>query len=208
MKGDEMETKKIGGSVNLMVSHPGFLCFRKPHFLSFLIHFYFPTQRWSFFATETQNFYKSEVNKEDMYIRYIHKLCDLHLQAEDFTGNARRRLFSSHLQCACVTPAFIYSGQERKTGRASAAQGNLRTAAQTSQRRSVVPGQTSQPGEKSLRRNNQNLCSVSPAGLKGRDWLILLHRAARFFALVIYFLLLKKVTFVFKTLGGEDAACE
>lgn len=21
-----------------------------------------------------------------MYIRYIHKLCDLHLQAEDFTG--------------------------------------------------------------------------------------------------------------------------
>uniref|UniRef100_A0A8C9YVA3 Dedicator of cytokinesis 3 n=1 Tax=Sander lucioperca TaxID=283035 RepID=A0A8C9YVA3_SANLU len=43
MKGDEMENKKIGGSVNLM------------------------------------NFYKSEVNKEDMYIRYIHKLCDLHL---------------------------------------------------------------------------------------------------------------------------------
>lgn len=22
-----------------------------------------------------------------MYIRYIHKLCDLHLQAEDFTGD-------------------------------------------------------------------------------------------------------------------------
>lgn len=36
-----------------------------------------------------QNFYKSEVNKEDMYIRYIHKLCDLHLQAEDFTGNCK-----------------------------------------------------------------------------------------------------------------------
>uniref|UniRef100_A0A3Q0T2Q9 Dedicator of cytokinesis 3 n=1 Tax=Amphilophus citrinellus TaxID=61819 RepID=A0A3Q0T2Q9_AMPCI len=52
MKGDEMENKKIGGSVNLM------------------------------------NFYKSEVNKEDMYIRYIHKLCDLHLQAEDFTEAA------------------------------------------------------------------------------------------------------------------------
>uniref|UniRef100_A0A672HQ14 Dedicator of cytokinesis 3 n=1 Tax=Salarias fasciatus TaxID=181472 RepID=A0A672HQ14_SALFA len=46
MKGDEMENKKIGGSVNLMV------------------------------------------NKEDMYIRYIHKLCDLHLQAEDFTEAA------------------------------------------------------------------------------------------------------------------------
>uniref|UniRef100_A0A3P9JKJ7 Dedicator of cytokinesis 3 n=1 Tax=Oryzias latipes TaxID=8090 RepID=A0A3P9JKJ7_ORYLA len=52
MKGDEVESKKIGGSVNLM------------------------------------NFYKSEVNKEDMYIRYIHKLCDLHLQAEDFTEAA------------------------------------------------------------------------------------------------------------------------
>uniref|UniRef100_A0A671Y7F9 Dedicator of cytokinesis 3 n=1 Tax=Sparus aurata TaxID=8175 RepID=A0A671Y7F9_SPAAU len=52
MKGDELENKKIGGSVNLM------------------------------------NFYKSEVNKEDMYIRYIHKLCDLHLQAEDFTEAA------------------------------------------------------------------------------------------------------------------------
>lgn len=36
-----------------------------------------------------KNFYKSEVNKEDMYIRYIHKLCDLHLQAEDFTGTQR-----------------------------------------------------------------------------------------------------------------------
>lgn len=39
------------------------------------------------FLTQTQNFYKSEVNKEDMYIRYIHKLCDMHLQAEDFTGS-------------------------------------------------------------------------------------------------------------------------
>lgn len=40
-----------------------------------------------FLLINPQNFYKSEVNKEDMYIRYIHKLCDLHLQAEDFTGN-------------------------------------------------------------------------------------------------------------------------
>uniref|UniRef100_A0A3Q2XU00 Dedicator of cytokinesis 3 n=1 Tax=Hippocampus comes TaxID=109280 RepID=A0A3Q2XU00_HIPCM len=52
MKGDEVENKKMGGSVNFM------------------------------------NFYKSEVNKEDMYIRYIHKLCDMHLQAEDFTEAA------------------------------------------------------------------------------------------------------------------------
>ncbi|KAM6977028.1 dedicator of cytokinesis protein 3-like isoform 1-T1 [Aplochiton taeniatus] len=35
-----------------------------------------------------QNFYKSEINKEDMYIRYIHKLCDLHIHAEDFTEAA------------------------------------------------------------------------------------------------------------------------
>uniref|UniRef100_A0A8C3CUD5 Dedicator of cytokinesis 3 n=1 Tax=Cairina moschata TaxID=8855 RepID=A0A8C3CUD5_CAIMO len=32
------------------------------------------------------NFYKSEINKEEMYIRYIHKLCDMHLQAENYTG--------------------------------------------------------------------------------------------------------------------------
>ncbi|KAI4794892.1 hypothetical protein KUCAC02_031776 [Chaenocephalus aceratus] len=31
------------------------------------------------------NFYKSDINKEEMYIRYIHKLCDMHLQAENFT---------------------------------------------------------------------------------------------------------------------------
>ncbi|CAO2633673.1 Dedicator of cytokinesis protein 3 [Lemmus lemmus] len=32
------------------------------------------------------NFYKSEINKEEMYIRYIHKLCDMHLQAENYTA--------------------------------------------------------------------------------------------------------------------------
>ncbi|XP_041446710.1 dedicator of cytokinesis protein 3 isoform X1 [Xenopus laevis] len=34
------------------------------------------------------NFYKSEINKEEMFIRYIHKLCDLHLQAESYTEAA------------------------------------------------------------------------------------------------------------------------
>ncbi|KAG5279466.1 hypothetical protein AALO_G00078090 [Alosa alosa] len=34
------------------------------------------------------NFYKSEVTKEDMYIRYIHKLYELHLQAENYTEAA------------------------------------------------------------------------------------------------------------------------
>uniref|UniRef100_A0A8C7W7B1 Dedicator of cytokinesis 3 n=1 Tax=Oncorhynchus mykiss TaxID=8022 RepID=A0A8C7W7B1_ONCMY len=31
-------------------------------------------------SSNLMNFYKSEMNKEEMYIRYIHKLCDLHLQ--------------------------------------------------------------------------------------------------------------------------------
>ncbi|XP_077433712.1 dedicator of cytokinesis protein 3-like isoform X3 [Vanacampus margaritifer] len=34
------------------------------------------------------NFYKSEINKEEMYIRYIHKLCDMHLQADNYTEMA------------------------------------------------------------------------------------------------------------------------
>uniref|UniRef100_A0A8C7F844 Dedicator of cytokinesis 3 n=1 Tax=Oncorhynchus kisutch TaxID=8019 RepID=A0A8C7F844_ONCKI len=36
----------------------------------------------------TSNFYKSEINKEEMYIRYIHKLCDMHLQADNYTEAA------------------------------------------------------------------------------------------------------------------------
>uniref|UniRef100_A0AAZ3QZD8 Dedicator of cytokinesis 3 n=1 Tax=Oncorhynchus tshawytscha TaxID=74940 RepID=A0AAZ3QZD8_ONCTS len=39
-------------------------------------------------SSNLMNFYKSEMNKEEMYIRYIHKLCDLHLQAEDYTESA------------------------------------------------------------------------------------------------------------------------
>ncbi|XP_075869291.1 dedicator of cytokinesis protein 3-like [Nelusetta ayraudi] len=34
------------------------------------------------------NFYKSEINKEEMYIRYIHKLCEMHLQADNYTEAA------------------------------------------------------------------------------------------------------------------------
>ncbi|XP_035238062.1 dedicator of cytokinesis protein 3-like [Anguilla anguilla] len=52
LKGDEIESKKIGCTVNLL------------------------------------NFYKSEINKEEMYIRHIHKLCDMHLQAENYTEAA------------------------------------------------------------------------------------------------------------------------
>lgn len=74
-----MENKKIGGSVNLMVRHEE--CFSEN--ISTCENMFYTLM----FLIQSQNFYKSEVNKEDMYIRYIHKLCDLHLQAEDFTGN-------------------------------------------------------------------------------------------------------------------------
>lgn len=42
----------------------------------------------------SQNFYKTELNKEEMYIRYIHKLYDLHLKAQNYTGeNEARHVF-------------------------------------------------------------------------------------------------------------------
>ncbi|XP_013793448.2 dedicator of cytokinesis protein 1-like, partial [Limulus polyphemus] len=34
------------------------------------------------------NFYKNEINRKDMYIRYIYKLCELHLPAENYTEAA------------------------------------------------------------------------------------------------------------------------
>lgn len=43
-----------------------------------------------------QNFYKSEINKEEMYIRYIHKLCDMHLQAENYTGEEHVQVQAEH----------------------------------------------------------------------------------------------------------------
>lgn len=46
----------------------------------------------------SQNFYKSEINKEEMYIRYIHKLCDMHLQAENYTGTVH-----THTQSHTIT---------------------------------------------------------------------------------------------------------
>ncbi|XP_070611617.1 dedicator of cytokinesis protein 4 [Erythrolamprus reginae] len=43
------------------------------------------------------NFYKTELNKEEMYIRYIHKLCDLHLKAQNFTEAAYALLLYDEL---------------------------------------------------------------------------------------------------------------
>lgn len=34
------------------------------------------------------NFYKDEINRKEMYVRYIYKLCDLHLPAENYTEAA------------------------------------------------------------------------------------------------------------------------
>lgn len=49
-----------------------------------------------------QNFYKTELNKEEMYIRYIHKLYELHLKAQNYTGNNR----STYL-CRSVSFSFF-----------------------------------------------------------------------------------------------------
>lgn len=34
---------------------------------------------------------KCEITKEDMYIRYIHKLCELHVQVHNYTGMEREK---------------------------------------------------------------------------------------------------------------------
>ncbi|KAG7257672.1 hypothetical protein CRUP_038096, partial [Coryphaenoides rupestris] len=34
------------------------------------------------------NFYKSEINKDEMYVRYVHKLCDMYLQAHNYTESS------------------------------------------------------------------------------------------------------------------------
>ncbi|KAE8615848.1 hypothetical protein XENTR_v10008638 [Xenopus tropicalis] len=43
------------------------------------------------------NFYKTELNKEEMYIRYIHKLYDLHMKAQNFTEGAYTLLLYDEL---------------------------------------------------------------------------------------------------------------
>lgn len=107
MKGDETENKKIGCTVNLLV---GVLSCRSA------ASFYFTNKNHFFFLctrsdcgclcfVSSQNFYKSEINKEEMYIRYIHKLCDMHLQAENYTGAARAVTATTpkHVSDVCFT---------------------------------------------------------------------------------------------------------
>ena len=35
----------------------------------------------------TQNFYR-EINRTEMYVRYLHKLCDLHQECDNYTEAA------------------------------------------------------------------------------------------------------------------------
>uniref|UniRef100_A0A8C4M0S0 Dedicator of cytokinesis 3 n=1 Tax=Equus asinus asinus TaxID=83772 RepID=A0A8C4M0S0_EQUAS len=58
-----------------------------------LKHLWHPLSSLCVFRSLLQNFYKSEINKEEMYIRYIHKLCDMHLQAENYTGEWEAETF-------------------------------------------------------------------------------------------------------------------
>ena len=115
MKGDETENKKIGCTVNLLVRfiitiviyhYHSPTCWFSPKIYQikippykyvpadlenhpliqkFYVEFYQEMKLCVCFVS-FQNFYKSEINKEEMYIRYIHKLCDMHLQAENYTG--------------------------------------------------------------------------------------------------------------------------
>lgn len=66
MKGDEMETKKIGGSVNLMVSHPWFV-----HFKSSGCFFFFSQFNYLFiFTFSTQRrFFLCDWNPEFLQVR-------------------------------------------------------------------------------------------------------------------------------------------
>ena len=92
MKGEETENKKVGCTVNLMVrGHELFLLTGTARVSLAWVWKLFSKQETltlCMFCILLQNFYKSEINKEEMYIRYIHKLCDMHLQAENYTGES------------------------------------------------------------------------------------------------------------------------
>lgn len=66
-----------------------------------------------------QNFYKTELNKEEMYIRYIHKLYDLHLKAQNFTGNwteTRKRYLGLWFAVFCKPVICILSAEHTNLG--------------------------------------------------------------------------------------------
>lgn len=62
-----------------------------------------------FVADPRQNFYKTELNKEEMYIRYIHKLYDLHLKAQNYTGTDKAKTPARFPPCCCGSFCLIIS---------------------------------------------------------------------------------------------------
>lgn len=89
---------------NYMFWSCGTVCHRRelcPHFafpspsppiISVNTHLiFFSLVFFSISGRSRQNFYKTELNKEEMYIRYIHKLYDLHLKAQNYTGTDKAK---------------------------------------------------------------------------------------------------------------------
>ena len=48
-----------------------------------------------------QDFYH-DIGRQEMYIRYLHKLCDLHLECDNFTEAAHTLMLYSRLLQVCV----------------------------------------------------------------------------------------------------------
>ena len=52
-----------------------------------------------------QNFYES-IQRQEMYIRYLHKLCDLHLECDNYTEAAYTLLLYAKLLHVSLPPLF------------------------------------------------------------------------------------------------------
>lgn len=128
-----------------------------------------------------------------MYIRYIHKLCDLHLQAEDFTGNARRRLFFRAICSALVLHQllFIAARERGRQRRACAVEETLELRQTTNQCCSSYRGKHLNP----VKNHPDAKIRISAASrqLDGKGGIDSSFCHSRFIPLFIYFLLFKKL---------------
>ncbi|CAL8276829.1 unnamed protein product [Boreogadus saida] len=133
-------------------------------------------------SVNLMNFYKSEVNKEDMYIRYIHKLCDLHLQAEDFTEAAFTLLLYWELlqwEDRALRDFLHYPSQSECSARRTSAARSSTTSTrgrQVPERPSLFPSivvemvsQMAQIGNKEFEFVCRGYGSLSLSGLPPRD---------------------------------------
>ena len=57
----------------------------------------YPEIAYDMFTLVLQNFYKTEINRQEMYIRYIYKLSNLHVEALNFTEAAFTLLLHAQL---------------------------------------------------------------------------------------------------------------